>query len=77
MYQQSPKQAGGSIFKDEWIKYYPKDLPTNFDIVVHSWDMTFKDNEGTDYVVGQARGANAYLLHPVRAHELYRNAESR
>lgn len=71
MYQQSPKQAGGSIFKDEWIKYYlPKDLPTNFDIVVHSWDMTFKDSEGTDYVVGQVwgkKGANAYLLHQVRA----------
>ncbi|MDM3316392.1 phage terminase large subunit [Citrobacter sp. Cb220] len=71
MYQQSPKQAGGSIFKDEWIKYYlPKDLPTNFDIVIHSWDMTFKDSEGTDYVVGQVwgkKGANAYLLHQVRA----------
>ncbi|ECG8610438.1 terminase, partial [Salmonella enterica subsp. salamae] len=64
MYQQSPKQAGGSIFKDEWIKYYlPKDLPTNFDIVIHSWDMTFKDSEGTDYVVGQVwgkKGANSY-----------------
>lgn len=71
MYQQSPKQAGGSIFKDEWIKYYlPKDLPTNFDIVIHSWDMTFKDSEGTDYVVGQVwgkKGANSYLLHQVRA----------
>ncbi|HDM8407398.1 TPA: phage terminase large subunit [Yersinia enterocolitica] len=71
MYQQSPKQAGGSIFKDEWIKYYlPKDLPTSFDTVIHSWDMTFKDSEGTDYVVGQVwgrKGANSYLLHQVRA----------
>lgn len=71
MYQQSPKQEGGAIFKDEWVKYYlPKDLPTSFDTVVHSWDMTFKDSEGTDFVVGQVwgkKGANAYLLHQVRA----------
>lgn len=71
MYQQSPKQAGGSIFKDEWVRYYlPKDLPTSFDTIIHSWDMTFKDSEGTDYVVGQVwgkKGANSYLLHQVRA----------
>ncbi|PVZ86716.1 terminase [Serratia sp. S1B] len=71
MYQQSPKQAGGSIFKEEWIRYYlPKDLPTKFDTVIHSWDMTFKDNEGTDFVVGQVwgkKGANAYLLYQTRA----------
>lgn len=71
MYQQSPKQAGGSIFKDEWMQYYlPKDLPASFDTVIHSWDMTFKDSEGTDYVVGQVwgkKGANSYLLHQVRA----------
>lgn len=71
MYQQTPKQAGGSIFKDEWVRYYlPKDLPTSFDTVIHSWDMTFKDSEGTDFVVGQVwgkKGANSYLLHQVRA----------
>lgn len=71
MYQQSPKQEGGAIFKDEWVRYYlPKDLPTSFDTMVHSWDMTFKDSEGTDFVVGQVwgkKGANAYLLHQVRA----------
>lgn len=71
MYQQSPKQDGGSIFKDDWIRYYlPKDLPATFDTVIHSWDMTFKDSEGTDYVVGQVwgkKGANSYLLHQVRA----------
>ncbi|BEO24307.1 hypothetical protein SMQC20_28910 [Serratia marcescens] len=70
MYQQSPKQDGGAIFKDDWVRYYlPKDLPSRFDTVVHSWDMTFKDSEGTDYVVGQVwgkKGANAYLLHQVR-----------
>ncbi|MBD2779899.1 phage terminase large subunit [Xenorhabdus szentirmaii] len=71
MYQQSPKPSGGTIFKEDWINYYlPKDLPEKFDKVIHSWDMTFKDSEGTDYVVGQVwgkKGANAYLLHQVRA----------
>lgn len=70
MYQQSPKQIGGTIFKDHGVRYYlPKDLPKKFDIVIQSWDMTFKDSEGSDFVVGQVwgkSGANAYLLHQAR-----------
>lgn len=70
MYQQSPKPLGGSIFKESGVKYYlPIDLPEKFDQVIHSWDMTFKDGEGTDYVVGQVwgkKGANSYLLHQIR-----------
>lgn len=70
MYQQSPKPAGGTIFKDEWIRYYSKrDLPRKFDKAIQSWDMTFKDSEGSDYVVGQVwgkKGANSYLIHQVR-----------
>src|SRR5699024_4102844 len=54
MYQQSPKTIGGAIFKDDGVRHYlPKDLPKKFDRVIHSWDMTFKDSEGTDFVVGQ------------------------
>lgn len=71
MYQQSPKPGDGQIFQEGWVRYYlPKDLPAKFDTVIHSWDMTFKDNEGTDYVVGQVWGkkdANAYLLNQTRA----------
>lgn len=70
MYQQSPKPGDGQIFHEEFVKYYlPKDLPAKFDKVIHSWDMTFKDNDGTDYVVGQVwgkKGANAYLLYQIR-----------
>lgn len=66
MYQQSPRAAGGNVFKSDGIRYYlPKDLPAKFDKVVASWDCTFKDTDGSDYVVGQAwarRGPNAYLL---------------
>ena len=70
MYQGSPKTLGGAIFKDLGVRYYlPKDLPTKFDKVIQSWDMTFKDSEGSDYVAGQVwakAGANTYLLHEVR-----------
>ncbi|UVE47598.1 phage terminase large subunit [Pseudomonas chlororaphis] len=70
MYQQSPKPAGGAIFKEEWFRYYlPKDLPQKFDKIILSWDMTFKDTTGSDFVVGQVWGkcgANSYLLEQVR-----------
>lgn len=68
MYQQSPKPMGGAIFKDYGVNYYTT-LPDSFDEVIHSWDMTFKDGEGTDYVVGQVwgkKGANSYLIYQVR-----------
>ncbi len=38
--------------------------------VIQSWDMTFKDTAGTDYVVGQVwlrRGVDCWLLDQVRA----------
>lgn len=70
LYQQSPRAVGGNVFKEEGIRYYlPKDLPAKFDKVIASWDCTFKDTDGTDYVVGQVWGkfgANSYLLAQVR-----------
>lgn len=70
MYQQSPKTIGGAIFKDTGVRHYlTKDLPAKFDKVIQSWDMTFKDSEGTDFVVGQVwgkHGANCYLLYEHR-----------
>jgi predicted phage terminase large subunit-like protein len=66
MYQQSPKPIGGNVFKEIGIQYYlPKQLPDKFDLVIDSWDCTFKDTDGTDYVVGGKwgkKGANSYLL---------------
>lgn len=66
MYQQSPKSLGGNVFKESGIRYYlPKDLPKRFDKIIASWDMTFKDTDGTDFVVGQVWGklkADTYLL---------------
>lgn len=71
LYQQRPVPDGGSIFKAQWLRFWlPKDLPAVFDQVLISWDMTFKDGDDTDYVVGQVwgrKGADRYLLDQVRA----------
>lgn len=71
IYQQSPKAIGGNVFKEHGLRYYlPKDLPAKFDKVLASWDATFKDTDGTDFVVGQVwgkLGANSYLLAQTRA----------
>lgn len=70
LYQQHPVPDGGGLFKEEWIHYYRKaDLPSRFDKIVASWDMTFKDGLNSDYVVGQIwgrAGARFYLLDQVR-----------
>lgn len=70
IYQQSAKPIGGNVFKEAGIRYYlPKDLPVKFEKVIASWDCTFKDTDGTDFVVGQVwgkQGANVYLLAQVR-----------
>jgi predicted phage terminase large subunit-like protein len=67
-YQQQPSPAEGGMLKREWWRYY-KEAPADFDEVIQSWDMTFKDTKGADYVVGQVwgrKGASKYLLDQVR-----------
>ena len=69
MYQQEPHPEEGGILKRTWWKYYRK-APSNFDIVIQSWDMTFKDLQTSDYVVGQVWGktkGDFYLLDQFRA----------
>lgn len=80
LYQGRPSAAEGVIFRRAWWQEY--DQPQwvehengvrtvlGFDDLLTSWDMTFKDTEGTDYVCGQVwgrRGADAYLLDQVHA----------
>jgi predicted phage terminase large subunit-like protein len=71
MYQQNPRALGGNVFKEAGLRYWlPKDLPEKFDKVVASLDATFKDTDGTDFVVIQVWGkkaAHCYLLDQVRA----------
>lgn len=55
---------------DGTIFYCPcEPLPDSFEQQLQSWDMTFKDTKGTDFVVGQVWGrqaANKFLLDQIR-----------
>ena len=45
-------------------------MPAQFDTMIQSWDMAFKDKATSDYVVGQvwgAKGADRFLLDQLRA----------
>lgn len=62
--QQRPAPAKGLIFQKDWWKYYTE-LPETFDFVVDSWDLAFKDTDGSDFVAGQRwgmKGASFYLF---------------
>lgn len=79
LYQGRPAPAEGTLFKrGDWRFYkapiaYRRDdgsMHCQADVLIQSWDMTFKDSTGSDFVVGQVwarRGAEAYLLDQVRA----------
>ncbi len=67
-FQQQPSPAEGGLLKRDWWQYY-KQTPTQFDEIIQSWDMTFKETISGSYVVGQIWGrvgANKYLLDQVR-----------
>lgn len=78
LYQGRPSPAEGGIFKRSWWRYYdvPISAPADGAMkvfgnaqVIASWDMTFKDTKGSDYVVGQVwarRGTDLFLLDQVR-----------
>lgn len=68
LYMQSPRPAEGSLFKRQWVRYY-KAPPAQFDEIIQSWDLTFKDSKKSDFVVGQIWGrleGMYYLLDQVR-----------
>jgi predicted phage terminase large subunit-like protein len=73
LYQQRPSPEEGGIFKKNWFQYYderPEDMARKCDRIIQSWDCSFKDTDGSDYVVGQCwgrRGANHFLLDEDRA----------
>lgn len=47
------KMPDGTLIHKEAIE-----LPDNFDLMLQSWDMTFKDSDGTDFVAGGIWAAN-------------------
>jgi predicted phage terminase large subunit-like protein len=72
--QQNPTSLEGSIIKPEWVRYYHA-LPT-FTMMVQSWDCTFQDTDGTDFVVGQVWGMvrdQYYLVDQIRARMSFMN----
>jgi len=66
--QQNPTSEIGNILKRQWWRYYSV-LPSGFDVLIASWDMSFKETEDGSFVVGQMwgkRGADYYLIHQKR-----------
>lgn len=69
LFQQRPTNSDGNMIKRNWWKRY-RTPPSEFSEIIQSWDCTFKDSDGSDYVVGQVWGkvgADCYLLDMVRA----------
>jgi len=72
LYQQRPTLAAGNIFNRGWWRYYkqsPEEQAAGCTELIQTWDCTFKDGDGTDYVVGQVWGrdrADKYLIDQVR-----------
>lgn len=65
--QQEPTSATGMVFKRAWMRFYDE-LPRDLDEWACSWDMTFKDSQGSDFVCGQVwarKGADFYLVERV------------
>lgn len=68
-FQQRPAPEEGGIFKKAWFRRFgPKsdlDLPTSGLHVIQSWDMSFKDTDGSDFVCGLVlgrHGPNFYVM---------------
>lgn len=67
LYQQRPAPSDGTIFHREWWQFYDV-LPAGLRMY-QSWDMTFKDSTGSDFVVGQVWGTDGvsyYLIDQIR-----------
>lgn len=75
LFQGRPAPAEGGVLKRSWWKYFtiPRAVERadgtmwaiGADQVILSWDMAFKDTDGSDYVVGTVwgrRGPKAWLL---------------
>ena len=66
LYMGKPTIENGNLFQRHTFKTYTKnDLPTVFDEVVQSWDLSFSNQSSSDFVAGQVwgrKGADHYLL---------------
>jgi predicted phage terminase large subunit-like protein len=85
--QKPTNPEGAILYADKW-RYWGGDVPTDerydlpadFEQIVMSWDMAFKDLKTSDWVVGGAWGRNEmdfYLLDLVRARMSFTDTCSR
>ena len=77
-FQQRPAPLEGGMFNRSWWKFYRTDpallLEGGTNDQCWSWDMAFKGQDDSDFVVGQAwarKGADFYLVHQIRARMTY------
>lgn len=69
LYQQRPAPTEGAIIKRDQWKFIGDAMPKEFDLIIDSWDLTFKASDNSDYVVGCVigrKGAHKYLLQVIR-----------
>jgi predicted phage terminase large subunit-like protein len=81
LYQGRPSPDAGNVWQRQWWRRYHEPLWSQHpdyadayrvngcDEVVMSWDMTFKDTKGSDYVAGGVlarRGADVFVLDVIR-----------
>lgn len=77
LYQGRPSPSLGNVWQRPWWRFYEQMLWTlapdgsylvDADEVIQSWDCSFKDTKGSDFVVCTVwarKGANVYLLYKV------------
>jgi predicted phage terminase large subunit-like protein len=69
-YQQSPVPAGGAIIKRDWFRIYdPHQQPTDFDLVIQSWDTANKATQLSDHsvcITVGVKGNQIYVLNVFR-----------
>lgn len=68
-YYQTPTPLGGGIFKDEWWRYYPENVPIEFDFRFITADTAQKTKEVNDRSVFGAwgvKGTKLFLLDVVK-----------
>jgi predicted phage terminase large subunit-like protein len=69
-YLQNPIPRSGGYFPREWWNYYDMLILTPDMRIVQSWDLSFKDGDGSDFVVGLVAahiGGEIYLLDRFKA----------
>jgi predicted phage terminase large subunit-like protein len=69
-YQQNPAPLGGGMIKEEWFNTYSQaNVPTEFDMILQSWDTANKPGELNDFSVCTTWGIKDkkfFLLHVLR-----------